>query len=175
MMKKALNFLIILLIITLLGGVLWFFYNPDKYDTTEIDSLVENYFKVYPNEYTSSAKFKDTNSIALTAMKFYTLGNYKMAMETFQKFEPEPEDDGYYNLYLGICYFKIGYNNIAVGHFNESLESFKMFNDKCVAKWYLSLGLLKTNRVNEAKVLLKQLINQKSTYEKKAKEILKAL
>ena len=174
-MRKALNFLIILLIITLLGGVFWFVYTPDKYNISDIDNLVEQNFKVYPNEYTSSLKFTDSTSLALTAMKFYTLGNYKMAMETFQKYEPEPKDDGYYNLYLGICYYKIGYNSIAVGHFEESMSSFKMFNDKCVAKWYLSLGLLKSNRVKEAKVLLKELVNQNTLYEKKAKELLKAL
>jgi hypothetical protein len=37
------------------------------------------------------------------------------------------------------------------------------------------LGLLKSNRVKEAKVLLKELVNQNTLYEKKAKELLKAL
>jgi hypothetical protein len=40
-MRKALNFLIILLIITLLGGVFWFVYTPDKYNTSDIDE--DNY------------------------------------------------------------------------------------------------------------------------------------
>ena len=153
----------------------WNTNNKNQYNTSQLENLVDENFKVYPNEYTSSEKFKDTNSLAIIAMKYYTLGNYQFAMETFQKYESEPADDGYYNLYLGICYYKIGYTSIAIIHFEESIESFKMFNDKCVAKWYMALALLKSNRVNEATVILKQLIDHNSTYKKKAQDILKTL
>lgn len=174
-MKKALYLLVILLFLALVGGIILFMYNPENYNTSEVDSIVTENFKVYPNYYTSSDKFTDTASLALTAMKFYTLGNYQIAMETFQKYEPEPTDDGYYNLYLGICYYKIGYTSIAIGHFNESMESFPMFKDKSVAKWYMALAMLKANRVPESVAILNQLVNQNTEYKKKAQDILKQL
>ena len=174
-MKRALNVLIILLILTFASGIVWFIYNPDKYSDTNIESIVEENFKVYPNFYTSSDSFTDTSSLALTAMKYYTLGNYQIAMETFRKYEPEPRDDGYYNLYAGICFFKCGYTNVAIRHFDESVESFNMFNDKTVARWYMALAMLKVNRVADAKEILLQLVNQNTTYKKKAQDILKAL
>jgi|DEB19_MinimDraft_2_1074335.scaffolds.fasta_scaffold19453_2 tetratricopeptide (TPR) repeat protein len=174
-MKSALNILIILLILTFISGIVWVFYYPNKYKNVDVDSIIENNFKIYPNFYTSPDSFTDTNSLALPAMKFYTLGKYQLAMETFQKFEPQIEDDGYYNLYLGICYFKVGYTNIAIGHLYESAESFKMFNDKTTARWYLALALLKANRIPEAKVLFEQLFNQNTEYKKKSQDILKLL
>lgn len=174
-MKLALNFLIILLILTLVGGIVWLIYNPNKYNNVEVESIVNENFKIYPNYYTSPDSFTDTTSLALPAMKFYTLGKYQLAMETFQKFEPQLEDDGYYNLYLGICYFKIGYTNISIGHLNESAESFKMFNDKTTAKWYMALAMLKANRISEAKIIFEQLQNQNTAYRKKSQDILKLL
>lgn len=174
-MKKALNILIVLLILTFVSGIVWFIYNPDRYNNSEVENIVEENFKIYPNYYTSVDSYTDTLSLALSAMKYYTLGNYRLAMETFQKYEPLPEYDGYYNLYLGICYFKIGYTNVAIRHFDESVESFHMFNDKTVARWYMSLAMLKANRINDAKKILEQLVTQNTTYEKKAKDILKQL
>ena len=174
-MKLALNFLIILLILTLTSGIVWIIYNPSKYKNVDVDSIITENFKIYPNLYTSPDSFTDTTSLALPAMKFYTLGNYQMAMETFQKFEPQIEDDGYYNLYLGISYFKVGYTNIAIGHLNESAESFKMFNEKTTARWYMALALLKVNRIPEAKVILEQMVDQNSEYKKKSQDILKLL
>ena len=172
-MKKALKILIIMLMLTFVSGIVWFIYNPDKYSQTVVENIVDENFKVYPNHYTSPDKFTDTLSLALSAMKFYTLGNYRLAVETFQRYEPLPEYDGYYNLYLGICYFKIGYTNVAIRHFDESAESFTMFNDKVVAKWYLSLAMLKADRIKDAKQILKQLVEQNTTYKKKAQDILK--
>lgn len=174
-MKKALYFLIILLMLTVVGGIFWFIYNPNTYNDEETNSIITENFKIYPNYYTSPDSFTDTNSLALSAMKFYTLGNYRLAMETFQRYEPPIEDDGYYNLYLGICYFKIGYTNISIGHFYESAESFKMFKDKTTARWYMALAMLKANRINDAKVIFENLVNQNTEYKKKAQEILKQL
>jgi hypothetical protein len=50
-----------------------------------------------------------------------------------------------------------------------------MFNDKVVAKWYLSLAMLKADRIKDAKQILKQLVEQNTTYKKKAQDILKEL
>jgi hypothetical protein len=50
-----------------------------------------------------------------------------------------------------------------------------MFNDKAVARWYMSLAMLKANRIADAKKILEQLVTQNTTYEKKAKDILKQL
>lgn len=174
-MKRALNILIVLLILTFVSGIVWFVYTPNKYNNLDVDSIIEENFKIYPNYYTSPDSFTDTASLALPAMKFYTLGNYQLAMETFQKFEPQIEDDGFYNLYLGICYFKIGYTNISIGHFYESAESFKMFNDKTTARWYMALAMLKANRIQEAKAIFEQLVEQNTSYKKKAQDILKQL
>lgn len=174
-MKRALNILIILLILTFTSGIFWFIYTPNKYKNLDVDSIIEENFKIYPNYYTSPDSFTDTTSLALPAMKFYTLGNYQLAMETFQKYEPQIEDDGYYNLYLGICYFKIGYTNISIGHFYESAESFKMFSDKTTARWYMALAMLKANRIPEAKIIFEQMVNQNTSYKKKAQDILKKM
>jgi tetratricopeptide (TPR) repeat protein len=161
--------------VTIIGGLFLFIYNPSKYNEEETDSIITENFKIYPNYYTSPDSFIDTNSLALSAMKYYTLGNYRMAMETFQRYEPQIEDDGYYNLYLGICYFKIGYTNISIGHFDESAESFKMFKDKTTARWYMALAMLKANRISDAKAVFEKLVNQNTEYKKKAQEILKQL
>ncbi|MES2727278.1 MAG: hypothetical protein V4643_09265 [Bacteroidota bacterium] len=174
-MKKQLGILIFLLVLTCAVGGYFLFENSAKANMSEVDSIVDKQLKAYPNYYTSSDKFTDTLSLAITAMKYYTIGNYNSALDAFQKFEPLEEDDGYYNLYLGICYLKTGYSSLAIRHFDEALSSFTTFNEKTVVRWYLALAMLKSERINEGRELLDEQVKQNTPYKKQATEILNQL
>jgi tetratricopeptide (TPR) repeat protein len=174
-MKRALGILIFILLVFSFIGAYLLYKSSARSNLSGVDVIVEKHFKAYPNYYTNSEKFTDTLSLAITAMKYYTIGNYNLALNAFQKYEPLLEDDGYYYLYMGICYLKTGYSSLAIRQFTESMNSFSTFNEKIAVRWYMALAMLKAERIEDGKVVLDQLVKENTVYKKQATDILAEL
>lgn len=77
-------------------------------------------------------------------MKLYDEGEYTLALEAFQRYEPNANDEALYNLYLGICYLKSDFANLATTHLSDAASIFRKYEMIQMSRWYLALAYLKT-------------------------------
>jgi len=160
-LKKAFNFILIILLIT--AGI-WVADKLINKGSSDYTNTYNKYFNPCPNYWTTDSAFKDTNSMAIVAMRYYDVGNYNLAIEAFQRFEPKVDDEGFYNLYLGIAYQRSGFENLSINHLIVSSDSFKDFYNIHVAKWYLALAFLKDGRIDECQAELDEIIKINASY-----------
>lgn len=164
-----------ILIITIVGAfVYWYFFFSTHENRNQ--ELFKKYFKAYPNTWTSDvANTQDSSDLKYAAMRYYDSHNYKLALEAFHEFEPQEQEDGYYNLYLGICGLESGFVNIAIINLINSADNFKDFNLVYSAKWYLALAYLRAERNRECIEILNEIIRVKHSYSNSCNLLLKDL
>ncbi len=172
-MKKSIYLFLLLLFIAGLGYTLFKFLSINQ--NGNYKAMFEKYYKPYSNFWLLSQVSSDTSQFEVIAMKYYDTKDYRLAIETFHRFEPEKKDDGYYNLYLGISYLQTGFDNLAEIHLYNAVDSFKEFNNIYTSKWYLALAYLKGERIKESKKLLNEIVNVNAPYKEKAKQLLNDL
>lgn len=170
---KSLTWFIWLFILVIVVGVGFWVINE------RLGTKQKNYIDIYElystpclNYWTTDTTFKDTNSLAALAMRYYEKKNYQLAAEALQQFEPQLKDEGFYNLYMGICYLNINFDNLAINHLNFAMESFKDFSSIYLAKWFLGLAHLKLNQPDEASLYFEDIIKMNAQYRTQAKLIL---
>jgi tetratricopeptide (TPR) repeat protein len=127
------------------------------------------------NYWTTDPNFVDTISLQAQAMKLYDEGEYTLALEAFQRYEPTAKDEALYNLYLGICYLKSDFANLAVINFTEASVLFRKYEMIQMSKWYLALGYLKLGQQKEAVATLEELIKVNAPQRYAADAILKQI
>lgn len=153
----------------------WFITERLKTPEDALTGLYEANAKPCMNYWTTDTGFVDTVSMQAQAMKLYDEGEYTLALEAFQRFEPQAKDEALYNLYLGICYLKSDFANLAINHFVEASDEFNKFEMIQLSKWYLALAYLKAGQEKEAVHHLKEIVELNGPHRYKSEEILKQL
>jgi tetratricopeptide (TPR) repeat protein len=110
------------------------------------------------NYWTTDPSYKDTVSMHMQAMRLYDKHEYNLALEAFQRFEPNETEEGYYNLYSGICLLVSNLDNLAINKFKEAIYFSKKYDQIQLSRWYLAMALLKTGNKPEAILTLKKII-----------------
>jgi tetratricopeptide (TPR) repeat protein len=153
----------------------WFLTERMKAPEDALQNLYEANIKPPMNYWTTDPNFTDTISLQAQAMSLYDKGEYTLALEAFQRYEPTEKDEALYNLYLGLCYLKSDFGNLAVTHFIEAGDLFKKFEMIQMSKWYLALAYLKVGQEKEAVDNLKKIVEVNASQRYKAEEILKQI
>ncbi len=171
-MKTLLSFLNLCAYVLLAFLASWFISERLKSPEITLYNISETHLEPCMNYWTSDTGYTDTLSNAARAMRLYDQGEYSQAIETFQRMEPNETEEANYNLYLGICYLKSGFANLAVIHLSEAESLFKKYKMIQMSKWYLSLAYLKAGQEKEAVDKLFQLVSANAPQRYKAEEIL---
>lgn len=149
-MKSALKILFYLGVIIVVSISTWFISEQFRAPEDQLLGIYDRNFKPCLNYWTTDPNYVDSTGLSQIAMKYYEKGEYALAIEGFQNIEPRAEEEGYYNLYLGISYLKTGFDNLAINSLELAVKDFKEFNNVNLSKWYLSLAFLKAGRDKEA-------------------------
>lgn len=137
------------------------------------DKLFLSYYNVAQNTTKPIIRNAGKTDKIMEAFIAYESKNYLQAQ---RKFEVLYDDTNQSELlfYEAICYLEIG-------QFQKAIKTFlkhQSYNDNLVekSKWYLALAYLKTNRIDEVKILLIDITNAPSNYNyDKAKKLLSKL
>ncbi len=158
---------------TFLGS--WIITESVKAPEDEMEKIYDANIKPCMNYWTTDTGFFDTVSMQAQAMKLYYEGEYTLAIEAFQRFEPETKGEALYNFYLGFCYLKSDFANLAISHFDESLQLFKKFELVQMSRWYLALAYLKVGDEENAVKVLQNLIEVNASQRYLADNLLKQI
>lgn len=137
--------------------------------------IFENNMKPCMNYWTTDPSYSDTVSMHMQAMKLYDKGEYALALEAFQRFEPNENEQSLYNLYTGICLLQTDFNHLAVSKFQEAIDAGNKFEVIQLSKWYLALAYLKSGRQTEATETLKKLVEVNAAQRYQAEHIIKEI
>ncbi|MDP3929809.1 MAG: tetratricopeptide repeat protein [Bacteroidota bacterium] len=162
-----------MVVTTFLGS--WIITESVKAPEDEMVKIYDANIKPCMNYWTTDTGFVDTVSMQAQAMKLYDEGEYTLAIEAFQRFEPETKDEALYNFYLGFCYLKSDFANLAISHFDESSQLFKKFELVQMSRWYLALAYLKVGDEENAVKVLQNLIEVNAPQRYVADNILKQI
>ena len=150
-----------------------YFYNPsaftDIFNNTPASS--ENK-KTTANE---SAKDKEHKTPAYEVLKkglqYFKKQKYELANEQFQLLLDKNADDVNALFYSGICLCEMGYYKASINNFKAVLNyPNHQFEEE--TKWKLALTYLKSGDAEDAKLLLKEIIDEDSFYAARAKQLL---
>lgn len=136
------------------------------------DELFASYFTPYQNIFEPTTRGEQLESKRVLAFQAYDQQNYEMAATLFSDvFQKEPASE---------ILFLLGNSNLMLGKTQEAQENFvtliKNFDDLDLqAKWYLSLCYIKNGEQENARKILSELGNTKSSYASKATELIKKL
>lgn len=140
----------------------------------EPDVLYARYFQVYPNVFEPVVRGTNQETPRAQAFAAYDRGDYARAASGFNQLLKEKEEPEILLL--------LGNSNLILGNAGEAKENFIRLsrdfenpNTDLLAKWYLSLCYLKLGEKESAKVLLEEIAVESSSYQEKAKEMLKKL
>jgi tetratricopeptide (TPR) repeat protein len=138
--------------------------------------LFNQHFEPYTNQYVSPMRGDDIAADPMVqAFMAYDADDYSAAVAGFETILGQEEYKEEHTLVL----FYLGSAQLAQDQGEASINTFERYleisqDNVAQAKWYLAMGYLKVNRVEEAKLLLKEL-KQSEEYGKEAGRILKKL
>ncbi len=149
-------------------------YLIEKYNTPEanLKSIYISNIKPCMNYWTTDTNFNDTTCMEAIAMRQYDKGEYILALEALQRFEPKKKDEALYNLYIGICYLKADFENLAIYHLEQSVDQFNNYDRLQLTKWFLALAYLKAGKERPAIKRLEEIVEVNATQKEPAKAIL---
>jgi tetratricopeptide (TPR) repeat protein len=153
----------------------WIITESVKSPEDEMIELCNAHAKPCMDYWTTDTAFKDTISLEAQAMQLFNKGDYNLAIEAFQHFEPQEKDEAMYNLYLGYSYLKTGFTNLAILHFEESANTFKKFDLIQLSRWYLAMAYLNKGDKENAVQTLKGIIEINAPQRYAAIDILKQI
>ena len=129
-------------------------------------------FKPYPNVFEPVLRGTSEQNQRAETFAAYERGEYDRAATGFKELLKMKEEPGILLL--------LGNANLILGRTSEAKENFvtlsKDFDEyDLLAKWYLSLCYMKMGDKDSAKVLLEEIAGQGSSYQEKARELLKKM
>ncbi|ELR73125.1 hypothetical protein C900_05760 [Fulvivirga imtechensis AK7] len=147
---------------TLIVSIGYFFY----LNNSSLEITFNEYYEPYPAISVQRGQITDINS----ALKLYSQGKYKEAIEAFG--DLTLSDNPTYYLYLGNCYLQ-------TKDPNKAIEIFKTVNResndtilKQNAQWYLALAYLKKEDLQQTRKILKEIIQNEGIYAEHAEKLL---
>ncbi len=171
-MKSIFKTILTLVLLFLAFYGTWFITERLTAPEGSLHTIYSNNIKPCMNYWTTDPSFTDTNSHQALAMRLYDEGEYLLALEAFQQFEPVKEDEALYNLYIGICYLKADFDNLAITHLTQAVDLFKNFDRIQLSKWYLALGYLKAGMEKDATKTLTEIVEVNAPQKTQAKAII---
>ncbi|MBI9053935.1 MAG: hypothetical protein JEY96_08975 [Bacteroidales bacterium] len=150
------------------GGIVQKLAHPDL----DNNAVYEKYYAPYDATVTYRSGNTEVDRILLKALERYEDRDFENALVLFEEVVSSHGDDMSVKLYTGISYMEeekyqkasTSFSKIIVNNDNLFIEQ---------AKWYLSMCYIKTGSDNDAVYLLKELINEQSTYTDKANKVLR--
>ncbi|MBC7382179.1 MAG: hypothetical protein H7296_04195 [Bacteroidia bacterium] len=171
-MKSLIKTILALTILFFLFFCGWFINGKLRAPEESLRTIYSNNIKPCMNYWTTDPNFTDTNSLQAMAMRLYDQGEYVLALEAFQRFEPAKEDEALYNLYIGICYLKADFDNLAITHLLEAVNLATSYDKIQLSRWYLSLAYLKAGIEKEAIQNLEEIVEVNAPQKSQAKVII---
>lgn len=171
-MKSLVKIFITISLVLIVFASAWMINQKFRAPEESLKTIYSNNIKPCMNYWTTDTAFTDTISAQAMAMRLYDQGEYVLALEAFQRFEPTKEDEALYNLYIGICYLKADFDNLAITHLLEAVDLFKSYDRIQMSRWYLSLAYLKAGIQKEAVDNLQQIVELNAPQKSQAKAIL---
>lgn len=147
-----------------------FFFGQPNYQ-----NLFEQNFTIYPDILSMRGESQPENLMLDEAMSYYKNNDFENASALFGKIDHDnPAGDETVRFYCGISY-------LGTGHPEKAAEIFKKivgvqsnpFAEQ--AAWYLALSYISQEKPDEAKLLLEEIVNQKSWNHAKASLLLKKI
>uniref|UniRef100_UPI004048D46C tetratricopeptide repeat protein n=1 Tax=Roseivirga sp. TaxID=1964215 RepID=UPI004048D46C len=148
-------------------------YLTSSNKTIEIDGQAifsENY-QAYTNLElgTERGAEVDLSSLKQQAYYAYDLGNFGQAAADLTELVKSEKTAANY-FYLGISNLEIGNSEASFANFNTVINNFSEYKEQ--AQWYLSLTLLKEDKIDEALSNLVSLVVERNSYEERSLKIL---
>jgi len=136
------------------------------------NAVFEKYYSPYDATVTYRSGNTEVDRILLKALERYDEKDFENALVLFEEVVSTHSDDMSVKLYTGISYMEEEKYQKASTSFSKIITN----NDNLFieqAKWYLSMCYIKTGNDIEAVHLLKELINEQSTYTDQANKVLR--
>ena len=135
--------------------------------------LFANYFEVYPNVLSPVKRTINDENFVLDAMKYYDAENYVSAIEAFDKLLLKSDSRNEILFYKALALMTEGdYLTAKIQFELMNIESGVFVNQR---NWYLALVFLKLEKHNKAKMLLKEVVADSSSFSIKASSLLNEL
>ena len=150
--------------------VVWVFNIGSVDNRIQSNDLFSEYFKPYPNVLAPITRSSEASSTSLSdAMSLYDSKQYDKAILGFNQLIEEPVLKNEILFYKGVALLAKGEASEALYHFDLMAEV-SSFNDQ--RKWYLSLTYIQLEDVDNAVVLLHEIINDQSYFMVYAEDLL---
>lgn len=138
------------------------------------NTVFEKYYAPYEVSVSYRSGNTELDRLLLNALELYEEKDYEHALVLFEEVLQSREKDMATNLYSGITYMeeekyqkaKTTFNNIILNKNNLFIEQ---------AKWYLALCYVKTDKIEDAQILLSEIIKEESYYKENAANVLRDL
>ncbi|MEO1518076.1 MAG: hypothetical protein AAFV95_23855 [Bacteroidota bacterium] len=137
-------------------------------------ALYQEYFQKYPLNLSKDAA--NPNNRIYTAETAYNEGKYDIALPILESFiRTQGNVRGKLGLGAACCLLETGKDAEAIAHLDQVMEN-GLGGEKTQAKWYKALALLRQNKVEPAKELVRQLsVDIYAVHHEQAKELIKKL
>lgn len=141
--------------------------------SSNYDELFVNYFEVYPNVISPMKRTINDQNIVLNAMNHYDHEDYILAIEAFDQILLSSDSRNEILFYKALALMTEGDYLTAQSQFElMNIESGVFVNQR---NWYLSLVLLKLEKLTKAKKLLKVVAAERTSFSNKASSLLNEL
>ena len=137
------------------------------------EKLYSDYYSPYISDVSTRAVTTTTDK-SLIAIRFYQEGNYESSYEILSNYLVKNYGDQTARFYFGMNSLELGKTELAINEFKQ-VEQDQSSEYSLHARWYLSMALLKLNKIDEATGYLKNLAKEDNFYSEKALAILKKL
>jgi hypothetical protein len=152
------------------GGLVQRLNNPSLDNNT----VFEKYYSPYEVSVTYRSGDTEVDRLLLNALESYEEKDFAQALVLFEQVLQTRKKDMAAKLYSGITYLeeekyqkaKTSFDNIISNNNNLFIEQ---------AKWYLALCYLKTEKIEDAQVILSEIVKEESYYKEMAVGVLKDL
>lgn len=107
-------------------------------------------------------------------LDYVNKGKWKQALARFEEIISTYPDDINARFYAGMCYYNLKQYEKAYSEFSTCLQlPYSNFNEE--AEWYFVKSKINAKETEEAKIILRKIIEQKGYYSKQAEKLLKTL
>lgn len=135
-------------------------------------ALYENYHKVYPNVVVPTTRGEEDLTLLVRTFRAYDQGLYDSAAVLFEELLLEDRRE-FVRLYGGLTYMEADQPDRATFLLTTIISEKGEYEIQ--ATWYLALNYIKTEEYDNAKSLLMDLTSTSTTYQEKARELLKKM
>ena len=177
--------IILIISLLLLGGLYYFTREAEPPEQLKHEQIFANNFEkprdtliLKDNQLTQrvSSSLDDgaKNRLKVAIEKFYE-ANYQAASEDLKALTGQYGDIFMANFYLGCSYIYLEEYELALVEFENVRDGLPFENNEDIhdqTTWYEALANVKLNRVQTARLLLQELIDNETVYKEKAEDIL---